>query len=264
MPQIYASNTAHMLRTFLLSCAIAAAPWIHAQRLEATHPMGGTAAVQQLIEQELQYPVAALEAKIKGDVTVVVGVNADGTVQGMKVWKSVCPECDEEALRLVRLINWHPSTATEERGSADHYIQVTFDPAKYKRWVKGRTERKSPVFDLPMHDTLAVFAPRQLETQVTPLVPRGHAGLGKYLADNMRYPEEAYRRSIEGVVVLQFVVEPSGSLSNMVAVEDLGGGCTAEAMRLVYRTPWAPGVRNGRRVRSSTEVSIRFNLPQVR
>ena len=78
----------------------------------------------------------------------------------------------------------------------------------------------------------------------------------------MRYPDEAYRRSLEGVVKLHFTVEPSGAVSNMYASEELGGGCTAEAMRLVYKTPWAPGVRDGKRVRSSSEVSIRFTLPQ--
>lgn len=233
-----------------------------AQRMEATQPMGGLAAFQQLIEQELVYPVSALQVGIKGEVTVVVGVNSDGTVQGMQVWRSVCPECDAEALRLVRLICWQASTASEERGSADHYIVVPFDPAKYKRWLKARPQRESPVFELPAKDTLAVLAPKQLDTQVVPLVPKGNAGLGKFLADNMRYPEEAYRRSIEGVVKVQFTVEPSGSISNMVALEELGGGCTAEAMRLIYKTPWAPGTRGGERVRSVSEVSIRFTLPQ--
>jgi periplasmic protein TonB len=233
-----------------------------AQRIESAQPMGGNQAFQQLIEQELEYPVSALQVNIKGDVTVVVGVQADGTVQGMQVWRSVSPECDVEALRLVRMVRFHPSTAAEDRGAADHYFVVPFDPAKYKRWLKTRINKESPVFELPVHDTVAVFLPRQLDTQVVPLVPKGNAGFGKYLGDNMRYPEEAYRRSIEGVVKLQFTVEASGSVSNMVVLEELGGGCTAEAMRLVYKAPWAPGTSNGKRVRSQTEVSIRFSMPQ--
>lgn len=235
-----------------------------AQRMEATQPKGGLAAFQHLIEQELEYPRSALEVGIKGDVTVVVGVNNDGTVQGMQVWREVCPECDAEALRLVRLIDWQPSTASAERGSADHYLVVPFDPGKYKRWLKTRPERSSPVFDLPASDSLGIYPPRGLDTQVVPLVPKGNAGLGQFLSDHMRYPEEAYRRSIEGTVKAQFVVEPSGSVSNLVIVEELGGGCTAEAIRLIYKTPWAPGTKGGERVRSTTEVSIRFTLPQQR
>lgn len=233
-----------------------------AQRIEATRPMGDLVAFEHLIEQELNYPEAALQAGIKGEVTVVVGVHADGTVEGMQVWRPLCPECDAEALRLVRMIRWTPSTATEDRGSADHYLVVPFDPGRYKRWVKARPKRDSQVFQLPASDSLAVLAPRDLTDQVVPLVPKGNAGLAKFLADNMRYPEQAYHRSIEGVVKLRFTVEPSGSVSNMVALEELGGGCTAEAMRLVYKTPWAPGTHNGQRVRSETEVTIRFTLPQ--
>ena len=232
------------------------------QRIESAYPMGGMLAVQQLIEQELQYPVAAMEAGIKGEVTVVVGVNGDGTVSGMQVWRSLCPECDAEALRLMGLVRWQPSTASEERGSADHYLVVPFDPAKYKRWMKARPERQSPVFDLPASDTLAVFTPRQLDQQVAPILPKGNRGLGQFFADNMRYPDEAYRRSLEGTVKLHFTVETSGTVSNMWAAEELGGGCTAEAMRLVMKTPWAPGVYQGQRVRSTNEVSIVFRLPQ--
>ncbi len=237
---------------------------LFAQRIEATQPFGGMAAVDRMVEQELNYPLSALEVGIKGDVTVVVGVHSDGTVQGMQVWKQVCPECDAEALRLASLIIWQPSTASEERGSADHYLVFSFDPGKYKRWKKNRTERDAAVFELPVADTLGVFLPRNLDTQVVPLVPKGNAGLGRYLADRMRYPEEAFRRSIEGNVKVQFVVEPSGTISNLVVVDELGGGCTAEAIRLVYKTPWAPGTKNGERVRSHAEVSIRFTLPQQR
>jgi len=253
-----------MPRSFVLLCSMASGAVLCAQRMESVQPYGGTQAVQRLIEQEMMYPVAALEAGIKGEVTVVVGVHADGSVQGMQVWRSLSPECDAEALRLVRLVRWQPSTATEERGSADHYLSVVFDPSKYKRWVKARPKRESPVFGLPASDTLEVFPPKQLDTQVVPLVPKGNAGLGLFLSENMRYPEEAHRRSIEGVVRLRFTVETSGSVSNMHALEELGGGCVAEAMRLVYKTPWAPGTRQGERVRSTTEVSIRFALPQGR
>lgn len=251
-----------MFRIALLTLAVQLTFCANAQRMEAAQPMGGPQALQHLIEQELRYPVAALEADIKGDVTVVVGVNGDGSVSGMQVWRSVCPECDAEALRIVRMVRFVPSTAVDNRGSGDHYLVVPFDPSKYKRWVKARPKRQEEVFSLPASDTLLVYTPRQLDTQVVPLVPKGNAGLGQFLADNMRYPDEAYRRNIEGVVRLHFTVEPSGSVSNMYATEELGGGCTDEAMRLIYKTPWAPGVKNGERVRSSNEVSIRFTLPQ--
>lgn len=235
-----------------------------AQRIEAVQPFGGMAGVQRLIENELRYPVAALEAGIKGEVTVVVGVSADGTVQGMQVWRGLSPECDAEALRLARLVRWQATTADEARGSADHYIAVPFDPVRYKRWMKSRAKREGPVFDLPASDTLAVYLPKQLDGQVAPGIPGGFNGFGRYLTENMRYPAEAYRRSIEGTVRLQFTVETSGAATNVLVLEELGGGCTAEAVRLVEHCPWLPGTKDGKRVRAQQEVSIRFSLPQAR
>ncbi len=232
------------------------------QRQEHSLPYGGMASVQFLFEQELIFPEEALSAKVKGETVVAVGVRADGTVTGIQVLRPLHPACDAEALRLISLVRWKPSTAVEDRGGAEHYLAVPFDPAKYKRWLKNRPERDSPIFELPAQLGLEVFTPRQLDSQVIPLVPGGLNGLAQHMASNMRYPEEAYRRSIEGDVKLEFTVEVSGAVSNLHALEELGGGCVAEAMRLVQRTPWLPGTKDGERVRSTAQVSIRFKLPQ--
>lgn len=231
-------------------------------RLESSQPYGGMAAVERLFAQEMNYPADFQATGRKGEVVVAVRVQADGTVTHTDIHRPLRPSCDAEALRLVRLVRWAPSTASEGRGGGEHYIAVPFDPAKYKRWLRDRPERRSEVFDLPPSTDITVHAPRDLQTQVVPLVPGGNSGLARHLATHMRYPEEARRRDIEGTVVVAFTVEASGAVTNMHAVEELGGGCTMEAMRLVERTPWAPGVKDGQRVRSQSRVSIRFALPK--
>lgn len=231
-------------------------------RLESAQPYGGMAALDRLFAQEMNYPPAFLETRKKGEVVVALHVQGDGTVTSTQVLRPLDPVCDAEALRLVRLVRWVPSTATEGRGRGEHYLSVPFDPAKYRRWTRERPERQAEVFGLPASTELTVYDPKDLGTQVVPLVPGGNNGLGRHLATSMRYPEEAQRRSIEGTVVLEFTVEASGAVTNMYAVQELGGGCTREAMRLVERTPWAPGVKDGQRVRSSARVSIGFALPK--
>lgn len=248
--------------SILLPCLLVATIANAQQRQEQVAPYGGMAALQHLFEQELHFPEEALAAKVKGETVIAVGVRADGTVTGMQVLRPLHPSCDAEALRLIALVRWKPSTAVEERGGAEHYLAVPFDPVKYKRWQKNRPERASPIFDLPARPGLEILTPRQLDSQVMPLVQGGMNGLGRHLASNMRYPEEAYRRSLEGDVKLEFTVEVSGAVSNMHALEEVGGGCVAEAMRLVHRTPWLPGTKDGERVRSTTQVTISFKLPQ--
>lgn len=234
----------------------------HAQTEGTCMTVGGKPVLDKLFEQELQYPAVALEAGIKGEVVITIHLLPDGVVKDMAVGRSLSPECDAEALRLIRMVRWKPTTAGELCAGKDHYLAVPFDPAKYKRWTKGRHARTNAVFQLPADTANTVYQAKQLDVLVAPEIPNGMQGLPRYIADHMKYPPEAYRYSIDGTVRLEFVVEPSGTLSNMQVIEDVGGGCTDEAMRLIHRMTWLPGQKAGKRVRSILQVSIRFDLPK--
>lgn len=77
-----------------------------------------------------------------------------------------------------------------------------------------------------------------------------------FLGKNLRYPAIARENGIDGTVVIRFIVERDGSISNAQVVRDIGGGCGEEALRVVNSMPpWQPGLQQGRPVR------VRFNLP---
>lgn len=59
----------------------------------------------------------------------------------------------------------------------------------------------------------------------------------KFIAGNLLYPDEAYDKNIEGVVILNYHVEKEGSLTNIRIVHGIGGGCDEEAIRIVARMP---------------------------
>ena len=67
---------------------------------------GGAKALREFVSAHLQYPEDALEQRIEGVVTVSYQVNDDGIVENATVVKSLCPSCDEEALRIVRLLRY--------------------------------------------------------------------------------------------------------------------------------------------------------------
>lgn len=233
-----------------------------AQSADPCTMTGGRTALERLLEQEMHYPAEALEAGIKGEVVVGATLEANGTLKQLTIGNSLSYECDQEALRLVRMVIWQPVVAGADCSVKEHYLSVPFDPAKYKRWAKARHKAEGDPFALPVDTSMVVRTAKDLDSQVEPSITRGMAGLPTYLAQELRYPPEAFRYSLEGTVKLEFVVEPSGSLSNMHALQDVGGGCTEEAMRLMYRIPWKPGVKHGQRVRSSIQVIIRFSLPK--
>lgn len=88
--------------------------------------------------------------------------------------------------------------------------------------------------------------------------------LMQYLADNIRYPHLAIENKIEGSVVVSFVVEKDGSISNVKLLRDIGGGCGEEALRLVEsmngKHQWIPGKQRGRTVPVRFTLPIRFTL----
>lgn len=89
-----------------------------------------------------------------------------------------------------------------------------------------------------------------------PEFPGGMEALLKYLAQNIKYPQLARDNGITGKVFVTFVVERDGSIANVKLLRDIGGGCGAEAIRVVKSMPkWNPGKQRGKAVR------VQFNLP---
>lgn len=75
---------------------------------------GGMVEFMKWLTKTLRYPVLAKQQKIQGKVIVAFIINKDGSISGQKVVKSVSPELDREALRVLRLMpKWKPG---EEKG----------------------------------------------------------------------------------------------------------------------------------------------------
>ncbi len=90
-----------------------------------------------------------------------------------------------------------------------------------------------------------------------------------FFNQNIIYPPEAREQSITGQVVISFVVEKDGMISNPKVLRDIGGGCGMEALRVAngmngaLRTAeiaWRPGMKDGVPVRTRVTVPIKFRL----
>ena len=82
-----------------------------------------------------------------------------------------------------------------------------------------------------------------------------------FIYENIKYPPTARENNITGMVVVQFVVEPDGSISNIKALRDVGGGCGEEAIRVIKKMPrWNPGKQRGRPVRVMFTLPVKFKL----
>jgi protein TonB len=85
----------------------------------------------------------------------------------------------------------------------------------------------------------------------------------KYLATNIKYPEEERTNGKHGTVYVSFIVEKDGSITNVKIVKEVAGapGFSKEAIRVIAAMPnWTPGKMNGRPVRVQMTQPIKFVL----
>ena len=104
-------------------------------------------------------------------------------------------------------------------------------------------------------------APIFLIVQEPPTPKGGVAVLGEFIEANLQYPKKAREQKITGIVVVQFVVEMDGSLSNVKVIKGIGAGCDEEAVRLIKASsPWNAGKQRGKPVRVKKSRVINFRL----
>ncbi len=89
----------------------------------------------------------------------------------------------------------------------------------------------------------------------------GMDGWNRYLSNNLSYPAQARRMGIEGTVIVAFVVNTDGSLSDYEVIRGVGGGIDEEAIRVIENAPdWIPGSQSGVAVNTRMRLPIRFKL----
>lgn len=94
-----------------------------------------------------------------------------------------------------------------------------------------------------------------------PSFPGGREELFKYLAYNVKYPIDAAKNKIEGRVLVTFVVEHDGSISNVNVANSVYPSLDKESIRVVSGMPkWIPGKANGKTIRVKYTIPITFRL----
>ena len=94
-----------------------------------------------------------------------------------------------------------------------------------------------------------------------PSFPGGDAALMSYLANNIHYPTVAAKNGVQGRVVVGFVVERDGSITDVSVLRGVDPSLDREAMRVLKSMPrWTPGKQNGSAVRVKYQVPVAFRL----
>ena len=96
-----------------------------------------------------------------------------------------------------------------------------------------------------------------------PVFPGGESALLAYVAQHLKYPKQAIRHRVQGIVQLRFVVLENGRIGDVQIIKSLEPHCDAEAKRVVKSLPrFIPGKIGGKAVRVWYTLPIRFMIPE--
>jgi len=223
-------------------------------------PFGGNQWMREFICNEMIYPEAAIDNKEEGTVEVLLTVLQNGKTTNYRIQESISPVLDQEAMRICKLIMFYPAVKSSNYIIDDYKISVKFNIKKYTRNCKKKGFDSYEKYEGSIDTSLMVYPVKALDKAPKPAFEDPEMNFGKFIAENLKYPELAFTQNIAGDVELSFIVEASGRISNLEIINPLGGGCTEEAIHLLKQILWKPGISDGMAVRTSLSVKISFSL----
>ena len=248
---------------------------------------GGDMAMMEFLSKNIKYPVEAQKKGLQGRVVVSFVVEKDGSLSDVKVAKSVDPQLDEEALRVVKSMpNWTPGMQNGKTVRVKYYVPISYRLNGPATKTDGQTAPAPRPADSPTAQPSASSGEKVFEVvEQMPAFPGGDRALMEYLSNNVKYPVEALEKGEQGRVIVGFVVEKDGTISNAKVVKSnsyvleqvskdggvvtklekteysAGPALEAEALRVAQLMPkWTPGKQKGKPVRVKYNIPVSFRL----
>lgn len=136
--------------------------------------------------------------------------------------------------------------------------------AKVNDLVASMKTNQAETASVAVKDTLTPDESVFEVVEQMPEFPGGYKEMMKYIEQNMRYPEEAKKAGTQGRVVVQFLVNKNGAISDVSVLRSVDRLLDAEAVRLVRSMPkWKPGMQKGKAVTVKYTVPVLFSLDEL-
>ena len=214
---------------------------------------GGTEELMGYLRSNIKYPVEAEKKGLEGRVLCAFVVGEDGNISDIEIREGVDLLLDNEAERVVRnMPKWTPGYKDGFPMPVRFILPVTF------RLEAGKAKRDSLALK-PKNvsgENLVYDVVEQM-----PSFPDGVKGLIQFLQTNLKYPQESMKKGIQGRVVVSFVVDVDGSVTNAAVWKNVDPLLDAEALRVVRMMPkWTPGINKGKPVKVKYTMPVTFRL----
>lgn len=209
---------------------------------------GGVDAMMRFLGETIRYPFEAMTNGIQGRVICNFVIEKDGSVSDVQIVRGIDPHLDDEAIRVIEAMpKWKPGMQKEEIVRTRFTLPIVFR-------LTGDVDDNQKTSDNSSVPTEDIF----VVVEQQPEYPDGVEAMMKFLGDSVRYPIEAQEKGIQGRVIVNFVVNKDGSITDVNVVRGVDPSIDAEAVRVIESMPkWKPGKQRGK------EVNVRYTLPVV-
>ena len=239
---------------------------------------GGETALENFILTQTKYPQEALNKKQEGIIEVDFVVSKNGNITDIKCTNNKYLELCNEVKRVIALMpKWTPAKVNGQVVNAQHKIAIGFKLYnKQITYVIIPDEMTVGIENINNEDIIVEGDPNGADSKLlieyekqsdediltfAEQMPEFNGDLGEYLSKNISYPKIAAENKIEGKVIVQFIVEQDGTISNASVLRKMGWGMDEEAIRVIRAMPnWKPGKQNGKPVRIRYTLPVNFKL----
>ena len=188
---------------------------------------GGNGAMMKFISDTIRYPVEAQQKGIQGRVICNFVVMKDGSISDLQVVRGVDPLLDAEALRVLKLMpDWKPG---KQRGQA---VNVRFTlPVVFR--LTGN-EPKVIIDELRTNE-----GDLQVQASLSSnfIFPGEENGLFKFVSDRIKYPVEAQKKGLQGLVNASFSVANTGDITDVKIESGKNDILNKEVLRVINEMP---------------------------
>ncbi len=168
------------------------------------------------------------------------------------------------SMRLLKLLVLATIAGTTLTLNARTVTDYTYDEPQQQQSVKKGT-KKAPIRSRSVRQSDVIVVDSETQDEILdvaeqmPEFPGGQGAMREYISSHMKYPEEARKNGIQGMVIATFVVEKNGSITNTRIAKSVDPQLDAEALRLIKSMPrWTPGKQNGKPARVKFTLPVRF------
>jgi len=250
-----------LLLSFLSSSLLGQKVYWKSNYGKTNAPVGGMKNVKDIIKKEFVYPASCITNNIEGAIDIKYKLNK----QGIPIISSISGTDNEaikaETKRMFLKIRFSKSNLRTDN-DPDDLFQITFS---IKNWDKLSNKRKYQEINyphLPIDSTEKVYKYQLLKIKPKPIYQKkeSYSSFNNYISSKLTYPEEAFKIGLKGEVVISFIIEQSGQITNIEVLKPLPSGCTEEGLRLIKALKWYPAIVDGKAVRTLMTSSIGFGV----